>query len=220
MFSQGARDQEFVAIQGGPRGEDGDAPYLAIVPPDYEWSYLSLSGYRTKGLFDLVVGGAAAVVFLPVGLLIGFTIFITTGGPVCSYEVRIGKRGLLFQQAAFRTTVEDDGPRLTLLGRFLDHTGLCKLPQLLNVLRGEMSMVGPRALRPAETHFYGSAMPIVLSVRPGILEPRPVPKGERSYEDGTLVQSELDVAYVADRSALLDLRICLDALRQKTAGCS
>ncbi len=194
------------------------ATYLGLVPPNIESSYLSLSAYRSKPVFDLLAASAAAFVLTPVGVMIACSIRLTSRGPVFLSEERIGKRGLRFQQHAFRITSDKEVALLTPIGRFLDQTGLHKMPQLLNVLSGDMSLVGPKALRPAETHFYGSAMPIILSVKPGILEPRPIPKDERSYEDGTLVQSELDVGYVVDQSFGLDLKICLDAIEQKTAG--
>lgn len=200
--------------------EAGVLTYLGVIPPNVESSYLSLSAYRSKPVFDLLAAAAAAFVLAPVGLAIAGAIRLTTRGPVFMVTERIGKRGLRFQQLTFRITSDKKVALLTPIGRFLDQTGLHKMPQLLNVLRGDMSLVGPKALRPAETHFYGSAMPVILSVKPGILEPRPIPKDERSYQDGTLIQSELDVAYVADQSFALDLKICLDAIEQKTAGCS
>ncbi len=200
------------------RAEKQEAAHLGLIPPNIESSYLTLSAYRSKPVFDLLAATAAAFVLAPVGIMIACTIRLGSRGPTFTSEERIGKRGLRFQQHAFRITSDKEVALLTPVGRFLDHTGLHKMPQLLNVLHGDMSLVGPKALRPAETHFYGSAMPIILSVKPGILEPRPIPKDERSYEDGTLVQSELDVDYVADRSFSLDLKICLDAIEQKTAG--
>lgn len=206
-------------VAGTQSETEGSEPtYLGLIPPNIESCYLSLSAYRSKPVFDLLAATTASLVLAPVGVMIACAIRLSSRGPVFVSEERIGKRGLRFQQHAFRITSDKKVALLTPIGRFLDRTGLHKMPQLLNVLHGDMSLVGPKALRPAETHFYGSAMPIILSVKPGILEPRPIPKDERSYADGTLVQSELDVGYVADRSFALDLKICLDAIEQKTAG--
>ncbi len=227
MFRQDSDsgDSQFASTTSGPKTDSwaasvdtGGATYLGLVPPNVESSYLSLSAYRSKPVFDLLAASAGALVLAPVGIAIACAIRLTSRGPVFTSQERIGKRGLRFQQHTFRIISDKEVALLTPIGRFLDQTGLHKMPQLLNVLQGDMSLVGPKALRPAETHFYGSAMPIILSVKPGILEPRPVPKDDRSYEDGTLVQSELDVGYVADRSFGLDLKICLDAIEQKTAG--
>lgn len=204
--------------QTADQAPDGSASYLGSVPADSQCSYLSLSGYRAKPLFDMAAASAAIVFFMPVAAAIGVASTLTTRGSIVVSEPRIGKRGKVFTQYSFRTMGRGRSGRLSTLGRALDHTGLWKLPQLVNVLQGHMSVVGPKALRPAETHYYGSALPVILSIKPGILEPRPIPKDERSYEDGTLVQSELDFAYVADRALTLDMAICVDAVKQKTAG--
>lgn len=198
--------------------ESGSGSYLGQIPPDLESSYLTLSGYRSKPVVDVVVASLAALAFAPVFVAAAIAVRVTSRGPVFTFDEHIGKRGRRFKQAGFRIVSNNKARRLTLVGRALDHTGLYKLPQLYNVLRGEMSMVGPKALYPAETHYYGSALPIILSINPGILQPRPIPKDGRSYEDGSLVQSELDFDYVADRSAALDIKICIDALSQKTLG--
>lgn len=192
--------------------------YLGSVPTDSDSSYLSLSGYMTKPIFDVVAASAALVVFAPVAASIAVAVKLTSRGPIISSDTRMGKRGKPFTHYSFRTMSRGRSRRLTTLGRALDHTGLWKLPQLVNVLRGDMSVVGPKALHVAETHYYGTALAIILSIKPGILEPRPIPKDDRSYEDGTLVQSELDFAYVADRALGLDMKICIDAVKQKTAG--
>lgn len=190
------------------RSTEANAPYLGSVPLDSSSSYLTLSGYHSKRVFDVVGASVALVVFAPVALAIAAAIRLTTFKSALVSHQRVGKRGEIFQQFTFRIS-SDRSRLLTPIGRLLHQSSLCKLPQLLNVLAGDMSIVGPQAHSAAGVHYYGPAKSVVLSVRPGVLHPR-----HMASDPTTLVfdQAELDIAYVADRSPVLDLRICADAV--------
>ncbi len=108
-------------------------------------------------------------------------------------------------------------PRVTWFGRFLRATSLDELPQLWNVLRGEMSLVGPRPVTPNEILRYGQARDAVLSVRPGLTGAWQVfGRGRVSYAE----RVEMDLEYVKSISLRKDLRILLGTVRVVLAGAS
>src|SRR3990167_5177876 len=113
-----------------------------------------------KRAFDVAVSGAGLVVFSPVALLIAIAIKIEDGGPVIFSQERVGLNGRVFEAHKFRSMVVDaerltgavqatrHDPRVTKVGRMLRATAFDELPQLWNIFCGEMSVVGPRPLRP------------------------------------------------------------------------
>jgi lipopolysaccharide/colanic/teichoic acid biosynthesis glycosyltransferase len=132
-----------------------------------------------KRAFDIVVAGAGMIVFLPVGVLIAIGIKLEDGGPVFFTQERVGRGCKVFPARKFRSMVVNaerltwpvqatlDDPRVTRMGALLRATAFDELPQLWNILRGDMSVVGPRPLRPgeADTTQDGSVLP--LSAIPG-----------------------------------------------------
>jgi lipopolysaccharide/colanic/teichoic acid biosynthesis glycosyltransferase len=108
-------------------------------------------------------------------------------------------------RAEFNATFKlANDPRVTSAGRFLRRTSLDELPQFLNVLRGEMSIVGPRPVVPSETSRYGAALPTVLSIRPGLTGLWQVSgRSDTSYRE----RIALDVEYARSNRLLGDLRI-------------
>ncbi|MGY1618358.1 sugar transferase [Geodermatophilus sp. SYSU D00691] len=130
-----------------------------------------------KRAFDLVCCALAAPVALPVGLVLAALVRVTSGRPVLYRGHRMGRGGREFEILKFRTmttapgtagvTAADD-VRITPVGRWLRCTKLDELPQLLNVLRGEMSIVGPRPEDPRFAASYSGRYAAVLTVRPGI----------------------------------------------------
>jgi len=180
------------------------------------------------------VAGAAALLLLtaPVFLLIAALVRMD-GGRVFYAHERIGRGGRGFGCLKFRSMVADadrrlaallerdpaarrewestrklkDDPRVTWVGRFLRATSLDELPQLFNVLRGDMSLVGPRPVQAAElAAFYGAAAQHYLSVRPGLTGPWQISgRNDTSYAQ----RVALDVAYVARPSLLTDVKILL-----------
>lgn len=143
---------------------------------------------------DIVVASAALVFFAPLMLLIAVTILIAGGGPVLFAQSRIGREGKMFTCFKFRTMhnnaeailralLEESAearsewardhklradPRIVGIGGFLRRTSLDELPQLFNVLRGEMSIVGPRPIVASESGRYGRYLSAYCAVRPGI----------------------------------------------------
>lgn len=144
--------------------------------------------------FDVVLAALALVFLAPFMALLCVAVRLSDGGPAVFSHTRIGRGGRPFQCLKFRTMVVDAefrlqkllasdpvaraewaadqklrrDPRVTALGRFLRKSSLDELPQLLNVLRGEMSLVGPRPIVTAEIMRYGRWFPRYCSVRPGI----------------------------------------------------
>ncbi len=116
-----------------------------------------------KRLFDMIVSSAGLIVFSPVSLLIALGIKLEDGGPVFFTQERVGRDCRVFTAYKFRSMVVDaerltgavqateNDPRVTRMGRILRATAFDELPQLWNILRGDMSVVGPRPLRPGES---------------------------------------------------------------------
>lgn len=186
------------------------------------------SGWRSwaKRLFDLVASFAALVVLaLPLATL-SLLIRVDSRGPVFYRQRRVGKNGRLFDVVKFRTMVpnahalraelaalnEADGPlfkikndpRITRIGRFLRKTSLDELPQLWNVLRGEMSLVGPRPALPEEAELWAPELRDRLRVQPGITGMWQVSgRSNTSFDE----YSRLDLYYVDNWSLIADLSI-------------
>jgi lipopolysaccharide/colanic/teichoic acid biosynthesis glycosyltransferase len=132
-----------------------------------------------KRAFDILVSATGMLVFLPVGLLIAAGIKLEDGGPVFFTQERVGRDCKVFRAFKFRSMVVDaerltgpiqaaaNDPRITRMGALLRATAFDELPQLWNIFRGDMSVVGPRPLRPgeADTTADGSVLP--LSAIPG-----------------------------------------------------
>jgi sugar transferase EpsL len=172
-----------------------------------------------KRALDLALGSAAAVLTLPVAACAALAIRVTMGRPVIFRQVRAGYLGRPFTILKFRTmrdagTDENplpDGARLTRLGRLLRRTSIDELPQLWNVLRGDMSLVGPRPLFMDYLPLYSAEQARRHEVRPGITGWTQVSgRNALSWKD----KFELDVWYVDNRSIRLDLRILLFTLLQ------
>ena len=195
---------------------------------DYRWYWV---GRRTQ---DIILSLVALLVLWPVMLLIALIVWLEYPGasPIFS-QTRIGRNGVPFTFRKFRTMVPDaekkldglldrnemtgpvfkikDDPRSTPVGRFLRKSSLDELPQLFNVLRGEMSIVGPRPALPREVEQYDEYDRQRLIIQPGLtcywqIQPH---RNELSFEQWV----ELDLKYIRERSFLTDWKIIL-----KTVG--
>jgi len=135
-----------------------------------------------KRLLDVCIAAGGLVLLSPLFLLVGLLGTLVSPGPVLYFQERVGKDGRVFRIAKFRTmraATERDGPgitvagdsRVTAFGRILRSLKIDELPQLWNVLKGEMSVVGPRPEVPQYVKAYTSEQKQVLSVRPGITDP-------------------------------------------------
>jgi lipopolysaccharide/colanic/teichoic acid biosynthesis glycosyltransferase len=180
-----------------------------------------------KRAFDVALAGVGLLMSLPLWVVFGVAIKLEDGGPVFYSQPRVGFRGCVFEALKFRSmranaesgvgavqAVEND-PRVTRVGRFMRQTAMDELPQLWNIFRGDMSFVGPRALRPGELETSGTDLiPIDripgytarTTVRPGltgiaqIYAPRDVPRRQKF---------RYDRIYVRRQSMWLDLRLIL-----------
>ncbi|MEW5806562.1 MAG: sugar transferase [Acidobacteriota bacterium] len=122
---------------------------------------ISGNGFLKRG-FDIFLSSVGLLISLPLWVIISLLIKVEDGGPVLYRQERIGRRGKIFKALKFRSMIPDaekhtgpvqasrNDPRVTRVGRVLRKTAMDELPQLVNILRGDMSFVGPRALRPKE----------------------------------------------------------------------
>ena len=179
-----------------------------------------------KEAFDRITAALALVTISPFLLLIAVSVRLTSSGPVIFRQVRVGRDGAMFTVYKFRTMVVDaerrlgeiwdgnegngvlfkirDDPRVTAVGRFLRRFSLDELPQLVNVVLGDMSMVGPRPALPSETEQYGRATSRRLLVKPGITGLWQVSgRSDLSWEDSV----RLDLYYVENWSFAGDIQI-------------
>ena len=165
---------------------------------------------------DLFVATVAGVVLSPLAVVLAVAVRLTMGRPVLFRQQRSGWHGEEFSIAKFRTMRaprypdEPDAARLTKVGAFLRSTSLDELPQLLNVLRGEMTLIGPRPTLPEQVVHYSPHQRRRLEVRPGITGYAQV-KGRNSITWPERI--ELDIWYIDNRTLLLDLRILLLTVR-------
>jgi exopolysaccharide production protein ExoY len=200
-----------------------------------------LSRWQTasKRLLDLVVTAAALMMFAPLMALIAIAIRLTSFGPIFFRQERLGQSGRRFRIFKFRTMRQDaeailkanpelyikyrnsnfklskdEDFRVTPLGRFLRASSLDELPQLLNVLIGDMSLVGPRPIVPDEIERYDDYAKLLLSVKPGITGYWQV--NGRSLISDYAARVRLDMEYIRDQSLRADLQIMLKTVSAVT----
>ncbi|MEX2310730.1 MAG: sugar transferase [Pirellulales bacterium] len=173
--------------------------------------------YRAHGkhIFDLTVAGTCLILSAPVLVVVALAVRCTIGAPILFRQKRAGLAGRSFWLIKFRTMNDERGPdgrllpdaqRLTRIGRFLRASSLDELPELWNVLRGDMSMVGPRPLLTDYLPLYSAEQERRHMVKPGITGLAQV-RGRNaiSWEE----RLRLDVWYVDHISLILDLAIML-----------
>jgi lipopolysaccharide/colanic/teichoic acid biosynthesis glycosyltransferase len=190
-----------------------------------------------KRIFDIISSITGLTIASPLILLISILIKKEDPGPVFYRGKRVGKKGKIFRIFKFRTMVQNadkiggpstagDDPRLTKTGKFLRKYNLDEIPQLINVFKGEMSIVGPRPDVPEEVETYGEKKDIILSVKPGMTDLATL---ENIHEEEVLRGSKdphetyqklikpkklkLAVEYVKRRSLFLDLKIILKTIK-------
>lgn len=226
-------DLEVVTSQSGlPLVFAGSAP--AIIEGDAD----QLAGVRAKRVVDLVIAGAALVSLLPLLALVALLVKATSRGPVFFRQQREGFAGHPFEILKFRSmrtdagdptgikqTVDND-PRVTWIGRLIRRTSIDELPQLINVLRGEMSLVGPRPHVPGMMAMgvpYRELVPyydLRLQVLPGLTGWAQVNglRGEITSERMARARVDHDLAYVRHRSLWLDARIIARTILSELRG--
>jgi len=190
-----------------------------------------------KRIFDMVGAAAGLLLTAPLFLYIAWRIRREDGGPVFFRGRRVGRGGTEFRIFKFRTMVvnaealggpstADDDPRVTRIGKFLRKTKLDELPQLINVLIGEMSLVGPRPEVKIYADLFSEEERAILSVRPGITDWASLwnsdegallagsPDPEKAYLETIRPEKiRLQLKYVRERTFWKDLRILLQTIR-------
>ena len=176
-----------------------------------------------KRLIDLLVSGAALVLLSPVLGMAALVIVLDSGRPVLFRQTRVGRSGREFGMYKFRTMIQHaaargpfftacDDPRITRVGRLLRRTSIDELPQLVNVLLGDMSLVGPRPDVPQQRALYSDAeWQQRCSVRPGITGLAQATLRSQASQAQRLA---LDLRYVREQSVALDLQIMAMTLRR------
>jgi lipopolysaccharide/colanic/teichoic acid biosynthesis glycosyltransferase len=167
----------------------------------------------TKRILDVLISACSLLLLAPALVAIGLAIHVKVGGSALFRQVRVGQGGRAFRIAKFRTMTDSqdssgnllpDEQRLTALGTFLRRTSFDELPQLWNVLNGDMSLVGPRPLLPEYVPRYSVFQRRRHDVKPGITGWAQV-HGRNAV--GWEQRFELDVWYVDNRSLWLDFKI-------------
>jgi len=210
----------------------GDIPTIQLHENNVPYLQLAI-----KRVSDVIISTIALVVLLPVVLLVAIAVKLDSRGPIFFHSVRIGKKGVPFTCYKFRTMVDDaeklkkslehlnerdgvlfkiiDDPRITRLGKFLRKFSLDELPQFWNVLKGEMSLVGPRPPLQDEYDHYASEHFRRLDVAPGLtglwqVKARQSP----SFED----YINYDLKYIKNWNLWLDLKLIIQTIPVVIAG--
>jgi exopolysaccharide biosynthesis polyprenyl glycosylphosphotransferase len=206
----------------GPRTTIRPAAGLPLLHVEHP----QLAGARqlVKNVFDRVVAGLLLVLIAPLLLGLALAVRVSSPGPALFRQTRVGRDGRLFTIVKFRTMRQDaermkvelvsdadgvlfkvrDDPRVTALGALMRRHSLDELPQLINVLFGHMSLVGPRPPLPEEVAQYGDDVRRRLLVRPGLTGLWQVSgRSDLSWEESV----RLDLRYVENWSLMLDLQI-------------
>jgi lipopolysaccharide/colanic/teichoic acid biosynthesis glycosyltransferase len=179
-----------------------------------------------KRALDVVLSGLGLVASAPLWAMIAAAIKIEDGGPIFFTQARVGVRGRTFEALKFRSMIPDAergvgpiqaverDPRVTVVGQLLRATAMDELPQLWNIFRGDMSFVGPRALRPEEIEVDAGGVRVPLDRVPGFTERSAVPPGltgiAQIYAPRDVTRRQkfrFDLLYIRRQSFLLDLRL-------------
>lgn len=188
-----------------------------------------------KRIFDIICSFLGLVVLSPVFLLISLMIFAERSGKGAIFkQKRLGKNGKYIYIYKFRSMVDgaenverwlneeqlrqyyseykvENDPRVTKIGKLLRRTGLDELPQLLNILKGDLSLVGPRPIQESETVLYGDDKELLLSVKPGLTGYwQAYCSGDTTYTNRK--RQRMELFYVKHRNAGWDLKICFATL--------
>ena len=170
-----------------------------------------------KRLFDIIISLIALTIFTPLLFLISIAIFVFDGLPIIFVQPRLGKDKEEFNIVKFRTmnvgeskSSENDEMRQTLLGKFLRKSSLDELPVLINVLKGEMSLVGPRPLLIKYSNRFNSFQNRRHEVLPGITGLAQIKgRNQISWEE----KFTYDVQYIDEHNFLLDIKILFKTMK-------
>ncbi|AGY76807.2 sugar transferase [Clostridium autoethanogenum] len=182
--------------------------------------------YFIKRCIDLILSFIGIIVFSPIMLIVAAAIKLDSKGSVIFSQMRVGKNGKLFKMYKFRSMVDDaeelldnlrsknemtgpmfkikEDPRVTRVGKFIRKTSIDELPQLFNVIKGDMSLVGPRPNLPQEVIKFTEYQKKKLLVKPGLTcYWQVMGRSNIDFEHWM----KLDIKYIEDRNTLLDLKL-------------
>jgi len=177
-----------------------------------------------KRLLDIIVSVTFIIILLPLFGIIALLVYISSGKPVIFKQARLGKNGVPFRIYKFRTMYNnapdirnpdgsaynaEDDPRVTPIGKILRKSSLDELPQLFNVLKGEMSLVGPRPDQVDQIRFYTDKEKQKLRMKPGITGLAQISGRNRIPWEK---RKQLDLDYIENFSIVLDLKILLKTI--------
>lgn len=185
-----------------------------------------------KRFMDIVCSLLGIIILSPVFLVIAIIIKLDSKGPIIFSQERVGQNGRIFKMYKFRSMVSNaeelltklkdknemsgpmfkmkDDPRITKIGKFIRKTSIDELPQLLNVLKGDMSIVGPRPNLPREVEKFEEWQLQKLIVKPGLTcYWQVMGRSSIDFEDWM----KLDIKYIKDRSILLDIKLILKTFK-------
>jgi len=188
-------------------------------------------GKVAKRVFDLIFATIALILLLPIFLIIGIIIKLDSEGPIFVFLERVGEKGKKFKVIKFRSMIKDaekmkkyllpyserkgplfkmkNDPRITRFGKFLRRTSLDELPQLINVIKGEMSLVGPRPHEPEEVAQYEKYQRRLLNIKPGITGfAQLFGRADLPFEE----EAKLDIYYLENWSIWKDFEIILKTI--------
>jgi exopolysaccharide biosynthesis polyprenyl glycosylphosphotransferase len=202
-----------------------DIPLMELTRPAAPGWYLS-----TKRLLDIATSLVCLILLSPLLLLVMAAMLVTMGWPIFFTQERVGRAGRPFSVVKFRTMVnnaealsgpvlaEEDDPRITPLGKFMRSTRIDEIPQLLNILAGQMSWVGPRPERPFFVEQYVKEIPGYrerFKVKPGVTGLAQVSGGYATTPERKL---KFDLIYMYHQNLLMDLQILVETVRVVLTG--
>jgi undecaprenyl phosphate N,N'-diacetylbacillosamine 1-phosphate transferase len=183
-----------------------------------------------KRIFDLILCIIALPIFIVMLVVVGTIIYLEDKGPILYIAQRLGKDGKIFKMYKFRsmklnapdirnedgsTFNSEDDPRLTRVGKFIRKTSIDEIPQLLNVIKGEMSVIGPRPDLPEHVLLYEGNESRKLEIRPGVTG------YNQAYYRNTIPwkqRIEYDIYYIDNMSAWIDIKVFFKTIASVLEG--
>jgi len=203
-----------------------------IISEKEEAYHKGFAYYATKRVIDVVGSTIGLILLSPAFLITAIAIKVDTKGPIFYFQDRVGKNGKLFRMYKFRSMIVNaeallenlrdqnemsgpmfkinDDPRITRLGHFIRKTSIDELPQIYNVLRGEMSLVGPRPNLPDEVAKFTQYQKKKLMVKPGLTCYWQVMGRSNVGFEGWM---SMDIKYIEDRNTVVDLVLILKTFK-------